>query len=350
MYNLEKHTVNDTITIRDALLIIDKQGLIANVLFVVSQERKLLGSVTEGDIRRALLRGETLATLITAVMRQNCKYLYQNFDVKDIEELRNINITFVPIVNQQHQIIEIIEVNKYQPKLPVHAIIMAGGKGQRLLPLTKTTPKPLLRIGDKPIIEYNIDRLAKSGVTHIHISINYLGEQIQAYFKDGKERGLDIKYLVEKEFLGTIASVKLTQDYQSDTLLIMNSDLLTNINFTEFYQAFLKQGADMAIASTSYHVDVPYGVIEVNAEAQVNSLKEKPRYTYYSNAGIYLIKKELINLIPDGEFYNITDLIERLLMLNKKVISFPILGYWLDIGKHEDFKKAQEDIKYLNLN
>src|SRR5690606_3674270 len=138
---------------------------------------------------------------------------------------------------------------------------------------------------------------------------------------------------------GTIASIKLADDYKNDTLLVMNSDLLTNIDFYDFYQSFLKEEADMAIASTSYHVDIPYAVMEVNGSAQVNSLKEKPRYTYYSNAGIYLIKKELLDLIPDNVFYNVTDLIERLLELNKKVVSFPIMGYWLDIGKHEDFKK-----------
>lgn len=349
MYKLDQHIISENLTIRDTLLIIDEQGLVANVLFVINEAEELLGSVTDGDIRRGLLRGENLRSSITTVMQKDFKFLKKNFELKDIDVLRQLRIIFIPVVDEHHRILEIININKYRPVLPVHAIIMAGGKGQRLMPLTKDIPKPLLKVGNKPIIEYNVDRLAKVGIQNIHISVNYLGDQLKSYFKDGKEKDLHINYITEQEFLGTIASVKLANDYKNDTLLVMNSDLLTNIDFYDFYQSFLKEEADMAIASISYHVDIPYAVMEINGSSQVNSLKEKPRYTYYSNAGIYLIKKELLDLIPDNMFYNVTDFIERLLELNKKVISFPIMGYWLDIGKHEDFKKAQEDIKHLNL-
>ena len=350
MYNIDQHIINDHSTVRDALLIIDQQGLLANVLFVVNQSNALIGSVTDGDIRRGLLKGENLSSCITTVMQQDYKFLFENeFEQPDIDALCEQKIHFVPIINKDKKIVEVINVNRYQPTLPVHAIIMAGGKGQRLLPLTKSTPKPLLKVGGKPIIEYNIDRLKSFGIKNMHISVNYLGNQIIDYFKDGHEKQIEIKYIEEKEFLGTIASVKLADNYQYDTVLIMNSDLLTNIDFYSFYQSFLNEEADMTIASTSYHVDIPYAVMETNGTTQVHSLKEKPRYTYYSNAGIYILKKELLALIPDGEFYDVTDLIDRLLELNKKVTSFPIMGYWLDIGKHEDFEKAQEDIKHLNL-
>jgi NDP-sugar pyrophosphorylase family protein len=131
--------------------------------------------------------------------------------------------------------------------------------------------------------------------------------------------------------------------------MVMNSDLLTNIDYEAFFQTFIRSGADMAVATTSYQVEVPYGVLEVDNGNFVNSLKEKPRYTYYSNAGIYLVKRELLSFVPDREFYNVTDLMDMLIRQGKKLVSFPILGYWLDIGKHEDFRKAQEDIKFINF-
>jgi dTDP-glucose pyrophosphorylase len=349
MYNFDNHIIISTATIRDALQVIDEQGLIANVLFVVDSGGKLIGTLTDGDIRRGLLKGETLASFVSAVINKNFKFLEIPLQSSAIKLLKDQLISFAPVLNEAREIVEILDVNKYKPTLPIHAIIMAGGKGKRLMPLTKDTPKPLLVVGNKPIIEHNIDRLSKFGIHHIHISVNYLGDQLKSYFNDGKAKNLNIDYLTETEFLGTIASIKLTDQYQYDTLMVMNSDLLTNIDFYDFYQSFVNEEADMAIASTTYCVDIPYAVMETNGGSQISSIKEKPRYTYYSNAGIYLIKKELLDLIPDGVFYNVTDLIDRLLELNKKVVSFPIMGYWLDIGKHEDFNKAQNDIKHLQL-
>jgi len=349
MYNFDNHIISTSASIRDALQIIDEQGLIANVLFVVDEKSKLIGTLTDGDIRRGLLKGETLASSVDLVINKSFKFLEMPLQAAAVALLKVQHIFFAPVINEVKEIVEILDINKYKPTIPVHAVVMAGGKGQRLMPLTKDIPKPLLTIGDKPIIEHNIDRLSKFGIHNIHISVNYLGDLLKAYFQDGKDKSLNINYITETEFLGTIASVKLITEYKYDTLLIMNSDLLTNIDFYDFYQSFIADEADMAIASTSYHVDIPYAVMETNGNSQVSSLKEKPRYTYYSNAGIYLIKKELIDLIPDDTFYNVTDLINRLLELNKKVVSFPIIGYWLDIGKHEDYKKAQEDIKHLQL-
>jgi dTDP-glucose pyrophosphorylase len=349
MYNFDSHIIPSTASVRDALQVIDEQGLIANVLFVVDEKSKLIGTLTDGDIRRGLLRGEVLASSVSAVINKNFKFLEMPLQASAVKLLKERHISFAAVLNELQEIIEILDINKYKPTIPVHAVLMAGGKGQRLMPLTKDTPKPLLVVGNKPIIEHNIDRLSKFGIQNIHISVNYLGDQLKSYFTDGTEKNLNIDYITETEFLGTIASVKLTDDYKYETLLVMNSDLLTNIDFYDFYQSFLNEEADMAIASTTYHVDIPYAVMETNGGSQISSLKEKPRYTYYSNAGIYLIKKELLDLIPEGVFYNVTDLIDRLLELNKKVVSFPIMGYWLDIGKHEDFKKAQDDIKHLKL-
>lgn len=346
----EQHIIPSSASIYDALTIIDKHGLYANVLFVIDEDGHLLGSLSDGDIRRGLLKGYTLQDSVNEIKQTQFKYLREgDISTDKVEELKQRKIFFVPILSEENHLVDIIDLNNFRPVLPIHSVIMAGGKGQRLLPLTKDTPKPLLMVGSKPIIEHNIDRLNQSGIKDISISVNYLGNQLVSYFGDGQKKGIQIDYVHETEFLGTIASAKMVKEYKHDTILLMNSDLLTNIDFVDFYSYFKKTDADMAIASTSYHVDIPYAVMEVDANERVHSLREKPRYSYYSNAGIYLIKRELLNMIPDNTFYNVTDLIERLLVLNRKVLSYPILGYWLDIGKHEDYKKAQEDIKYLNL-
>jgi NDP-sugar pyrophosphorylase family protein len=267
-----------------------------------------------------------------------------------IDEFKKNGIFFVPVLDEQNGLVEILNLHEYKALLPVDTVIMAGGKGQRLMPLTKNTPKPLLKVGDKPIIEHTIDRLSQFGIRNLHISINYLGDQLVSHFGDGNKKNLNIQYVREKEPLGTIGSVKLIDGFENDIILVMNSDILTTIDFYEFYEAFVKEDADMAIAATTYQVDIPYAVLEVNEANVLQSLKEKPRYTYYSNAGIYFMKKSVIDYIPKDTFYDVTDLITFLVSNNKKVISFPLMGYWLDIGKHEDYKKAQQDINHLNFN
>src|SRR5690606_12771214 len=201
----------------------------------------------------------------------------------------------------------------------------------RLMPLTKDTPKPMLPVGDKPMLEHTINHLQKFGVRNIYMCVNYLKHVIQDYFKDGSDRRLSIKYVSEDKPLGTLGALKLADEIEHDYILLMNSDILTNIDLNGFFKTFINSGADMAVATTSYHVDVPYGVLEVDGNNRVSSLKEKPRYTYYSNAGIYLIKKELLKLVPENQFYNVTDLMDKLIENNKKLVSYPILGYWLDI-------------------
>lgn len=348
MISLKEHIISIELTIKQTLAIIDEQGLIANVLFVTDRENVLKGTVTDGDIRRGLLKGVSIDDKVELVMRNEFQYLRQgNVNRRSINKFKEENIFFVPVVDEEGKIVDILNLHTYRMKLPVNAILMAGGKGQRLLPFTENTPKPLLKVGDKPIIEHNIDRLIAHGIDNLVLSINYLGEQLINYFGDGSNKGVTIDYVQESKPLGTIGSVKLIPEFKNDIILVMNSDLLTNIDFSEFYEQFMAQNADMAIAATSYHVDIPYAVLETDSKNQISALKEKPRFTYYSSAGIYIFKKELIAHIPDGEFFNVTDLIEYLLAIDKKVISFPLLGYWLDIGKHEDYKKAQEDIKHL---
>ena len=226
---------------------------------------------------------------------------------------------------------------------------MAGGKGKRLMPLTANLSKPMLKVGEKPIIEHNVDRLIKFGVQHISISVNYLGDIISDYFQDGGEKGVKIDYIRENEPMGTMGSITLKKTYEKEYIILMNSDLLTNIDFEDFFNEFTNSEADMAVATIPYHSDIPYAVLDLNGSNEIVSFQEKPRYTHYSNAGIYLFKRSLIDLLPAGEYYDATDLIQLLIKKKMKVIAYPILGYWLDIGRMNDYLKAQEDIKHLQL-
>jgi len=225
-------------------------------------------------------------------------------------------------------------------------MIMAGGRGKRLSPLTDTIPKPMLSLGDKPIIEHNIDRLISFGIKKIYISVKFLGEQIQEYFGDGSKKGIEIEYIWENKPLGTAGALSLVENFKTDKVLLMNSDLFTNIDFEDLYLDMIENNSEMVVASTEYKVDVPYAVFETDGKDVVD-FKEKPSYIYQSNAGIYILKKSLIKNIPKNKFYDITELMEKLVKEGGKLNFSPIRGYWIDIGKPIDYKQAQEFVKHL---
>ncbi|MBL4652387.1 MAG: NTP transferase domain-containing protein, partial [Flavobacteriales bacterium] len=261
----------------------------------------------------------------------------------DIEQIK-----LLPVVDDKGILLDVINLLSYKITLPIEAFIMAGGEGQRLRPLTANTPKPLLMVGDKPIIEHNIDRLKAKGIGKVYISLKYLGEQLKEYFGNGDVKKLEISYVEESKALGTIGAVSLVDEFGEDTILVMNSDLLTNFDLDEMYHEFVRQDVDMMVATIPYKVSIPYAVMELKSD-RVTSFKEKPTYTYQSNAGIYLFKKNTVGLIPKNQHFNATDLMEKMIAMGKSIGYYPILGYWLDIGKHEDYEKAQEDIKHLKL-
>jgi dTDP-glucose pyrophosphorylase len=343
---IEKNSIKHTATIKQALEQLNALG-VHLTLFVVDYENVLLGIVTDGDIRRALINGALVDDEVTRAMNTNFKFVKvgaQSYE--QISGYKKDDIKILPVVNEDFTIAELLDLENFKCILPIDAIIMAGGKGERLLPLTAKIPKPMLPINGKPIIEFNIDRLASFGVKNIVISIKYLGHIIEEYFANGSAKNLKITYVTESEPLGTIGAIGNITNVTNDTILVMNSDLLTNIDFEDFYKDFKEKDAAMAVATVAYDVNVPYAVLETN-EGKVTSLKEKPTYSYHSNAGIYLIKKEWLKLVPKHTFYNATDLIESLIALNQKVICYNIVGYWLDIGRHDDYTKAQEDVKHL---
>ncbi|WP_461634101.1 nucleotidyltransferase family protein [Labilibaculum euxinus] len=348
MKNYKNNIIPDKSSIRDALIRLNDLGSDLT-LFVISNTGKLIGSLTDGDIRRALINHIGINESLLLCTNRNCHYLREkDITIEKIKTLEKKNIFIVPIVNDNFSLIKIINIKETYSILPLDAIIMAGGRGERLRPFTDSVPKPLLKVGGIPIIERNINLLKKYGINHMTIALKYLGSQIQDYFQDGSSNQINITYVDEKQALGTIGALKLAQNFSHDDLLVMNSDLLTNIDFEQMYFLFKESNADLVVASTSYEVNVPYAVLESD-NGTIKSFREKPTYTYNSNAGIYMMKKNVVDIIPEGEFYNATDLIDDMIKLGKKVVHFPILGYWLDIGKHEDFEKAQKDVKRIKF-
>lgn len=351
MIKYHEHIVLKDDEARTALKILDQlPDSASRTLFVVNAESVMVGSVTDGDIRRGLLNGLEISQNIELFMNIRFKYIQdtQN-NIALIKKFKKANIMLIPRLDEQFKILEILDLNFTRTLLPFTALLMAGGRGERLKPFTDSTPKPMLKIGNKPILEINIDRLISYGITEIYISVKYLKEQIMDYFGDGSTKGINIYYLEENDPLGTLGALANIESISHEDLLVMNSDLLTNIDFEDFYNFYNEHRATMALASIPYHVSIPYAVLDTNNHL-VESFSEKPTYTYYSNGGIYLMKFALKKHITKGEFYNATDLMDKIILeKDQSLVHYPLLTYWLDIGKHQDFIKAQEDIKHINI-
>jgi dTDP-glucose pyrophosphorylase len=345
MEDYSKYLIGSNATIKEALIALNDLSHDVLVLFVINKNFEMVGTLTDGDIRRFLIKNGGIQDKIEKAMSQHFHFVNLPVDIVTIKEYKEKKIALIPCIDENKRIVRIINLNSKRSFLPVDAVLMAGGKGERLRPLTEKTPKPLLYIGDKAIIDYNVDQLISFGVEHLYVTVNYLHEQIEEHFEE-KRNGIHINCIREPQYLGTIGSVKYIEKFHSDTVLLMNSDLFTNINYEDFYLHFKEHNADMAVAAIPYSVSVPYGIFELDGR-NIFGVKEKPTYNYYANAGIYLIKRELLDMIPDDVFYDATDFMEMLIRKKRKVIRFPITGYWIDIGKHEDYKKAQEIVKHL---
>ena len=341
-------TIEDTATVIDVLKKIDNLSTqITKIVFVKDETGRIVGSVSDGDCRRALINGKGIGAKVSDFMNTNFTFLKKGeYDIQKIQKIRQLGIKYVPELNDDGTLYTVRDFSNGKSYIPVDAVLMAGGKGERLRPLTLETPKPLLKVADKPIIDYNVENLMHYGVENINVTVNYLGEQIEQHFAE-PYNGQKIKCVREGKFLGTIGSLNIIEDWHNDTILLMNSDLFTNIDFESFYIHSRKHNADMSVAAVPYNVNIPYGIFEIENTREIKGIKEKPSYYYYANAGIYLIKRELLTLIPKDTFYNATDFMDKLIELGKKVIRFPIAGYWIDIGKPEDFKSVQEFARNL---
>lgn len=348
MRHYKEHLIPSGTTIRESLKVLDRLAKDA-ITFIVDENGKLLGSLTDGDIRRGLIQGTELDQPVDDIIQSHPRFIRKgDRDIEKVIEYRENNFKVIPILDKDDHVVNVINFGELKSYLPVDVVVMAGGKGTRLRPLTENTPKPLLKVGEKPILEHNIHRLSLFGMDDFWISVNYLGEQIEEHFGNGNHKNLNIDYVWEEKPLGTIGSVSKIDNFIHDYLMVTNSDILTNLDYEDFFLRFKEEDADFAVVTIPYKVDVPYAVLETTNGLVIN-FKEKPTYTYYSNGGIYLMKREVTARIPKDSFFDTTDLMEQLIADGKKVLSYPLNGYWLDIGKPEDFEKAQEDIKTIKF-
>ena len=344
----KKYIIHQNQTLLEALTQINDLQEGPLVLFAVDENEKMVGTMTDGDSRRALIGGADTNCLVIDVIHRAFNYIRQGEGdlVQKLKHQKDIKMKLVPILDSQDHIVDIIDLDRYNTKLPIDAVLMAGGKGERLRPLTEKTPKPLLKVGDKAIIDHNIDRLLAYGVEHISVTVNYLKEQLEDHYAQ-PHIGVKVNCVREPKFLGTIGSIKFVEHFYNDTILVMNSDVFTNINYEDFYLHFKEHDADMSVAAVPYTISVPYGIFDLEGR-EIKGLIEKPTYNYYANAGIYLIKRAALEVIPDETFFNATDLIEKLITERKKVIRFPLNGTWIDIGNPQEYQKANELVKHIS--
>lgn len=342
---MKQFCISQDTTIIEALTRLNELHSVSMTLFVIDDKGRMVGTLTDGDIRRALVKGENLSTSVEKIMLKKFSYLSKRNDIRQLKDLREKCITLIPFLDEDNHISEIIDLTRFKSAIPVDAVLMAGGKGERLRPLTLTTPKPLLKIGDKAIIDRNIDSLIEYGVKNISVTVNYLREQLIEHYKEPRGN-VNINCVAEQNFFGTIGALKLVKEFHNDTILVMNSDLLTDIDFEDFYLHFCEHDAMMSAAAVPYTISVPYGIFNLDGR-EIKGVLEKPIYNYYANAGIYLIKKDALKYIPDEKVFNATDLIESLVAEGQRVIRYPLTGLWIDIGTPDEFRKAQDLLKHV---
>lgn len=342
-----KYTIQETAAIREALVALDGNTHDWQTLFVLDNSDRMVGTLTDGDVRRGLINGAALEDKVSTIMHRNYKFIREGQnDAQQLKAFREKQVFFIPVLDAEDHVVRVCNLIKYHNFLPIDAVLMAGGKGERLRPLTEKTPKPLLPVGDKPIIDHNIDRLISYGVKHISVTVNYLGEQLEEHFRE-PHKDVQVHTVREPKFLGTLGSIRFVSDFFNDTVLVMNSDLFTDINYEDFFLHFKEHDVDMSVAAVPYSVSIPYGILDIEGRRDIKGLIEKPTYDYYANAGIYLIKKSALDLIPEGTFFNATDLIETLIAAGRKVVRFPLNGTWIDIGNPQEYKRANDLVKHM---
>lgn len=340
------HVISSKATILEALSSLNALSGGVMTLLVTDDNGKLQGTLTDGDIRRALLRGESVNEHVTTAMNRNfCALQGDDIDVAQVREYRRKGITLLPHLNSDGTIRCIHNLKKTNTILPLDAILMAGGKGERLRPLTLTTPKPLLEISGKPIIDYNIEALAAVGIKNVTVATRYLAEKIYAHFEK-PVAGISVKCITEDKPMGTIGAASLVNLKKDGNTLVMNSDLLTSVSFEDMYIKHTSENADITVAAIPYTVSVPFAILTTEGSS-ITGLEEKPIYSYYANAGIYIISNNLLRQLPKNSPTDATTLIEDAIRDNYKVVYYPITGTWIDIGTPADFAHAQELMQHL---
>ena len=331
---------------RELMLQMDRSRL--GIVLVVDEERRLLGTVTDGDVRRAILAnvgmelrsGELVARKAKGeYARPVCAQMGED-PKKYLQLLKRHKILHLPILDDQRRVVGLVTLDEFLPEqpLPLRAVVMAGGKGSRLHPLTAETPKPMLQVGDRPLLEIIIGRLRDAGIRNVKVTTHHHRQKITDHFGDGRDFGVELSYVEEDQPLGTAGGLGLMEP-PTETTLVMNGDILTDVDFRAMLRYHREHEADLTVGVRQYELKVPYGVVECDGPA-VTGLSEKPELGLFVNAGIYLLEPGVFRLIPDGRRFDMTDLIQRLLTEERSVVSFPIREDWLDIGQLADYERA----------
>ncbi len=346
------HTIPADAPLSTALAMLNNLSGGAMTLFVHDSAGRITGSVTDGDVRRALLAGVSVNDSVSSAMNHDFRFIDGDKDsadavVEKLRDMRRCGITLVPVLDSNGKLVEIIDLHKTSNRLPLNAVLMAGGKGERLRPMTLTTPKPLLQIEGRAIIDYNIHAMAAAGITNVSVITRYLADQLYEHFCR-PVAGINVRCLTESLVLGTIggAALALSPSSPNRNTLIMNSDLLTTVSFEDMYLRHIAEKADVTVAVINYTLSVPYAILSTDSNDCVTSIEEKPTYTYYANAGIYIFKNEILESMAQDTRTDATDLIEDVIRRGGKVVCHPVNGTWIDIGSPADFQRATEMMRH----
>lgn len=342
---LEKIIIPPETNISDAISKLDKAGL--GVLLLCKNERQLIGVLTDGDIRRAILQDISFDKPCISIASRDPVVAHQGITeleaLEYMDHAKDFIVDHLPVIEDEGKVVDLLlRRDLVKPEnIDLSAVIMAGGYGKRLRPLTEETPKPLLKIGNRPIMEVIIEQLKDSGIEQVNVTTHYLADKIKRHFEDGHKFGVEINYVNEENPLGTAGALGLI-DALEKPILVINGDVLTRVDFNSMFSFHKRHRADITIGVRQYGIEVPYGVVECEG-LRVRQLREKPKYNFLVNGGIYIIDPSVHKYIPSEKKFDMTDLIEILLDNKKRVISFPIVEYWLDIGEPLDYEKAKED-------
>lgn len=349
--DLTRLCIDEASTILDAVTRMDSSRL--GIVLVVDGQGRLVSTLTDGDIRRALLAKIDLSQRVAMLVARKAGSSYARpitalaSDDRGtyLKTLKQRNIRHLPILDEEQRVVGLVTLDEFVPSevLTLQAVIMAGGPGTRLRPLTETLPKPMLPVGGRPLMEITIEQLRTAGIKRVSVSTHFNGEKITEHFGDGREFGVEINYVAEEQPLGTAGALGLLER-PTGTMLVINGDILTDVNFRTMLAFHREHQADLTMAVRQYDLQVPYGVVECQGTS-VRRMSEKPTLGFLVNAGIYLLEPSVHEFIPTGERFDMTELIQRLLDGGRSVVGFPIREYWLDVGQHADYVMAQEHAK-----
>jgi dTDP-glucose pyrophosphorylase len=312
------------------------------IALVVDKDNRLLGTVTDGDVRRAILRHISIEEPVKIIMNTSPTVAGKNDDQEKIFAImKQRDLRHIPVLDDAGRVVGLrVLTDMFDARTKDNLVVlMAGGIGERLRPLTEDCPKPMLKIGGRPVLATILESLVKFGFQKFYIAVNYKAEMIKEYFKDGARWGVDIQYLHEEEQMGTAGALSLLPKKPEREFIVMNADLLTNVNFQQLLDFHREHKVHATMAVREYGIHLPYGVVRIEDDHLVG-LDEKPVQKFFVNAGIYVLEPPVMDFVPSNRFFNITDLFENLIERKLKVTTFPIREYWLDIGKVDDFHRA----------